>query len=46
MFWKKKRNKIHPQYFSAKAMKERDKKDERNILIGLVCCVIFLGVLA
>ena len=48
MFGKK--NKVHPHisrnYFSRKAIKEREKKDLRNIYIGLACVIIFLGMLA
>tara|TARA_Y100000591_G_scaffold186291_1_gene160759 strand:- start:308 stop:568 length:261 start_codon:yes stop_codon:yes gene_type:complete len=49
MFFKKK-NKVHPHkfsnnYFSKKAMKAREKRDARNVNIGLVCAIVFIGLL-
>lgn len=50
MFFKKK-NKVHPHkfssdYFSKKAMKAREKRDARNVTIGLVCAIVFIGLFA
>ncbi len=50
MFLKKK-NKVHPHkfpnnYFSKKAVKAREKRDARNVNIGLVCVIVFIGLLA
>ena len=48
MFGKK--NKVHPRfdhnYFSTKEVKKRQKRDARNVNIGIVCAIIFIGLLA
>ena len=48
MFGKK--NKVHPRfppnYFSRKAVKKREKRDLRNVNLGIVCAIVLIGVLA